>query len=123
KHLKLHLRNVLRIYGLPALIFPVSVFPNELQDERPELVPDEEPSGSCKVLLSKPMEGLQISDFISLSDKIETEYRVITDAYLEEQQHLLVTFPDDKNVTLRITQCNVYHSLSTVYWFYTAIAV
>lgn len=123
KHLALTIRGVMANHGLPATIFGASVFDNVLKDDHPEYTVDSSPRGECNVLLSKPVEGIQISDFISLSDKIETEYRVITDAELEQREYLVVTYPDDKKMTLRITECNVYHALSTVYWFYTAIAV
>lgn len=122
-HLQLLLSNVMFCRGIPAEVYPVDVFPNALAEVNPEYVVSEEKIADIKVLLSKPVEGLRISDFISLSDKIETEYRVITNAVLEERQYVLVKWPDDKKMTLRITECNVYHAQSTVFWFYKAIAV
>lgn len=123
-HLTILIRNALAVHGVNAVYYAVEVFQNGYSTLNPERINDEsEPIGECKVLLSKPLEGMQLSDFISLTDKIETEYKITTLVELTLDQILKVTFRDNKPLHLRVVACNVYHAQSTAYWFYTGVVI
>lgn len=87
------------------------VYPDELEP------PESNNEIVTKVLLSAPTEGLVIdSNFISYADKLETIYQVTLKAELKYNDRLLITYPDGKWMTLKVTEINGYHPGSTV-WF------
>ena len=60
---------------------------------------------TCRVLVDKPLEGLMLNnDVISLTDKIETQHTVTTDATLELEDSLLVTYTDGRTINLRVVE-------------------
>lgn len=121
KHLKMMLKNALHRWGLPAMIYDKKLFNNDYQNVYPEFTQEIVPGGTCLVLLGQPISGLNLSNFISLSDKVETNMRVTTDKKLEIGQQLEITFTDGKKLNLRITANLAFHVLSTVGYNYDAV--
>lgn len=121
-HLKLMLGAGLKIYGLNAEVFKAQTFNNPYKTIYPEKIENTTPSFSCKVLIRQSFEGLNISnDFISLTDKVETEFTLVSDAKLEVHQILHIRFPDNRLVQIRITAALSTHALSTVAFIFRGV--
>lgn len=120
-HLQMILQSALNIFGLPAQVFSPETFANGYAEVYPEFTEGNEPTGTCKILLGQPTSGLQLSDFISLSDKVQTTMIVTTNYQLSPNQQLVVTFPDGKTLNLRIMSALTSHALSTVWFRFEAI--
>lgn len=128
-HLNMILRAGLKRYGLQTQGWHAVPFENGYEEMATEYVyedgsdedfPATNPDYSCKVLLSAPVEGLNFStDFISLSDKIETEYQITTDQSMELRDKIQVTFPDGKTLRIRVTTPGeVFHAFTSVMFSY-----
>jgi hypothetical protein len=108
-------------HGLDCQIFNLTIDQNEYSEMQPEETYTSSPAGTCKILLSEEMKGLQMSDFISLSDKVVTTWHVTTTTVLTIDQLLLVTYPDGKTLNLRITENLTTHVGSTSLVSYLAV--
>jgi hypothetical protein len=123
--LSMQLENALKLYGIKAQIFRSATYNNGYDNPYntdPEFTQAPIDSGFCYVMLSQPFEGLILSDFISLSDKVDTQIHVTTNTELFINDQLAITFPDNKRLNLRIVENWQFHALSTnVAYKYTAI--
>ena len=122
-HLRMILDNSLEVWGLSAQIFSPIVYDNGYEGVLNEYTESAAATGVCKVLLSQPITGFMDSDYISLSDKPETQYVVTTNIALIIENELLILFPDSKTLRLRITENITFHTLTTVAYKYNAIVV
>lgn len=136
EHLAMLLENSLDLQGRPAIIWDAVITENEyahvyddLYPETPDyLEPAErtnpEPSQrTCRVLLGQAMKGLPLSDFISLSDKVETEIPVTTDTKLEPESIIQVFYPGNHSMKLRITAPMGFHADTFLIFRYTGIVM
>jgi hypothetical protein len=119
--LSMILENMLALHGLPADIFKPKVFVNDYLPYAPETTTEEAASGHCTVMLGQPFEGINITNFISLADKVEKQMSLITNVQLHIDDELVVTFPDEKKINLRITENWAFHAATTVAFRYIAI--
>lgn len=133
-HLEMLLENCLDLYGRPATIWLPKVDNNEyahvyddlstgvLQYVEPTGYTNPEPSGqSCRVLLGQPVRGLSLNDFISLSDKVETEIKVTTNVKLEPETIIEVSYPHNRKMKLKIQVPMGVHSDSFIIFTYIGI--
>lgn len=129
-HLDMMLDIVLDRYGIPTQISKPTDFDNPYKDvlTAPEVTEPIYPEDSCKVLLDQPITGLAAAvqneeGVISLSDKVETEHTVTTDAKLQVGWELRLMYPDGKTLNLRVTACLGYHAHSTVAFTFRCVVM
>ncbi len=127
------LENSLDLFGRPTTIFDPVVVDNayaHVYDDAYSTPPDyveptehanPNPTGTCRVLLGQPIRGLPISDFISLSDKVDSEIQVRTDTELKTEAIIEVQYPDNKIVRVRIVRGDGFHADSFKIFQYIGI--
>lgn len=119
--LAMQLEAALALYGLPATIYKAAVYDNPYEPQQPEFVQEKAPAGNCRVLLGQPFEGINLTNFISLADKVEKQIHLTTNVQLNTEDELHVMFPDEKSINLRILEPWAFHASSTVAFRYVAI--
>lgn len=124
EHLAMALENALDLYGRPTDIYAPTIVDNDYgkvyddyyeEGDQPEyLEPTEYENpvltGKCRVLLGQPVRGLPISDFISLSDKVDAEIQIRTNVILKPETILHVHYPDRQPLKLRVVRGDGFHA-------------
>ncbi len=119
-HLSWILKSGLKVWGYDAEIYPPDIYENEYTEIYPENV-NPEKLQRCKLLLSQPIAGVNISnDFITLAD-VEQTVQITTDVKLVEGTVLKVVSPDAREYNLRVTVPLCVHPLSEIHWIYKAV--
>ena len=127
RHRTMLLTNTLKTQGLDALKHTPKVYPNEYREIDPELVYGDEPDVSdeglvelgegvsCRILIHNSFTGLLVNpNFISTSDKLETQMTIVTDILFNIGDRFVVTFPDGMKFTLRVSEKLTLHPFSQV---------
>ena len=124
KQRALLLRQMMIRWGMTAQIFPPVLFENGYATVYPEYTQSQQPTGTCEVLLGQQgFHGFKLSDFISLADKVHETIEVTTTASLEIETQLLITYPDNLALNLRIIEAVTQHALSRVSNKYRALVM
>ena len=122
-HLSMCLDNLLTVWGAPAEVFRPVVFENEFKDFAPEVDPTPAPVGECKVFLEKPVTGLNLSQMIFRADKVQTRYTFVSDTELGVKDEILITYPDNKTLRLRVFEPLTTHDYSAAGFVYVGIVI
>lgn len=113
KALSLLLDNALSLYGVDATIYRAQTFNNGYEPYAAEFTENPVPVGECKILISQPFQGIILSDYISLADKVESQVRVTTNVNLQINDQLSIVMPDSRQLNLRVTEPWAFASLSS----------
>lgn len=80
----------------------------------------EDTGTDIKVMLGQPVSGYHLNDLvISYADKLEVEYKIITKTSLQRHDRIDVTWPDGKQMRLKVVDPQEVNPYSAVYYFAT----
>lgn len=122
-HLPMILGNVMEIFGLNADVFDESIFNNDYSQIYPEYQISQVPIKTIKVLISQPFGGIMMSDYISITQNVTKEFKIVSNSVIKEQQILRVRFPDQRTVNLRVVADLALHPLSALQYTYECVFV
>lgn len=115
-YLDMMLKGAIEKQGLRTVIYEPVVEENLYEDLYPET--NYTLKDCVKILLSTAFSGGNEINFVSLYDKLDEEYLVVTNTKLEKDYKLKVEFPDGKLLNLVISDSQVIHQLSTMVFMY-----
>lgn len=81
------------------------------------------PDFTCKVILGQPFQGLSIANFISVSEKIDTKFNLMTNVELEQDAKLVIETPSGETNIMRVLEHWANFSLSKMKIAYKYVAV
>lgn len=104
RHLGKILPRFLDRDGLDCDVYERQLVQNEYKDANPEYSYGAFPDFTCQVVLGTPFSGLSISNFISVSEKIDVDYSLFTDKELKLGSKVVIKSPSGETLNLRIIE-------------------
>jgi hypothetical protein len=121
-HRRVILEQMMRRWGMTAQVFAPVPFANGYSEIYPENTLTPQPITTCDVLIgAMGFTGFRLSNYISLADKVGTSIDIVTLESLVIETQLVITYPDNLILNLRVIEAKTQHPLSRIGSVYTCV--